>query len=139
VLLTGDRSLAEDLVQDAFAKLVGRLTHLRDPDAFAAYLRAAVVNLSRMHFRRKKVERASLERLASMPPPPTGGSDLDQRERMAQALMRLPERQRAAIVLRFYEDLSERQTAEILRCRPGTVGSLVSRGFDTLRPLVRGG
>ncbi|MDP9220706.1 MAG: SigE family RNA polymerase sigma factor [Actinomycetota bacterium] len=138
VLLTGDRALAEDLVQEAFAKLVGRLAHLREPDAIGAYLRKAVVNQSRMHFRRRKVERASMERLGSRPASSIGGSDLDEREAMAQALMRLPERQRAAIVLRFYEDLSERQAAEVLGCRPGTVGSLVSRGFDTLRPLVRG-
>ena len=138
VLLVGDRSLAEDLVQEAIAKLVGRLAHLRDPDAFAAYLRKAVVNLSRMHFRRRKVERSSMERLASRPATPIRASDLDERDAMARALMQLPERQRAAIVLRFYEDLSERQTAEVLGCRLGTVGSLVSRGFDTLRPLVRG-
>src|SRR5213080_2978600 len=61
-LLTGDRALAEDLVQDAFVRLAGRLVHLRDPGAFDAYLRQTVVNLSRSHFRRKKVERAYLER-----------------------------------------------------------------------------
>src|SRR5438105_4353777 len=61
-LLTGDRALAEDLVQDAFVRLAGRLVHLRDPDAFDAYLRRTVVNLSNSYFRRKKVERAYLER-----------------------------------------------------------------------------
>src|SRR6058998_3162610 len=61
-LLTGDRALAEDLVQDAFVRLAGRLVHLRDPCAFDAYLRRTVVNLSRSHFRRKKVERAYLQR-----------------------------------------------------------------------------
>jgi len=54
-----------------------------------------------------------------------------------QALYRLSERQRAAIVLRYYEDLSEAQTAEILGCRPGTVKSLVSRGMETLRSAMR--
>src|SRR5438034_11204932 len=61
-LLTGDRALAEDLVQDAFVRLAGRLVHLRDPGAFDAYLRRTVVNLSHSHFRRRKVERAYLER-----------------------------------------------------------------------------
>ena len=61
-LLTGDRALAEDLVQDAFVKLAGRLVHLRDPAAFEAYLQRTVVNLSRSHFRRRKVERAYVER-----------------------------------------------------------------------------
>src|SRR6266581_3277559 len=61
-LLTGDRALAEDLVQDAFVRLAGRLIHLRDPGAFDAYLRRTVVNLSHSYFRRKRVERAYLAR-----------------------------------------------------------------------------
>src|SRR6266567_6948644 len=60
-LLTGDRALAEDLVQDAFVRLAGRLVHLRDQQAFEAYLRRTVVNLSNSYFRRRKVERAFLE------------------------------------------------------------------------------
>src|SRR6266581_5976856 len=66
-LLTGDRALAEDLVQDAFVKLAGRLAHLRDPDAFDAYLRRTVVNLANSHFRRKRLERAYVERLKQAP------------------------------------------------------------------------
>src|SRR5437867_12545204 len=61
-LLTGDRQLAEDLVQDAFVRLAGRLVHLRDAGAFDAYLRRTVVNLANSHFRRKRVERAYLKR-----------------------------------------------------------------------------
>src|SRR5947208_13489642 len=61
-LLTGERALAEDLVQDAFVRLAGRLAHLRDPGAFHAYLRRTVVNLSNSYFRRRKVERAYVER-----------------------------------------------------------------------------
>jgi DNA-directed RNA polymerase specialized sigma24 family protein len=102
-LLTGDLGLAEDLVQDAFIRVAGRLVHLRDPGAFDAYLRRTVINLSRSYFRRK-----------------------------------LSDRQRVAIVLRFYEDLSERQVADILKCRPGTVKSLVSRGLETLRTQIEG-
>jgi RNA polymerase sigma-70 factor (sigma-E family) len=140
-LLTGDHALAEDLVQDAFIRLAGRLVHLRDPGAFEAYLRRTVVNLSRSHFRRRRVERAFLERQG-------GGSGwnegrwserpLEDREDLWRALGRLSSRQRAALVLRFYEDLSERQVAEVLRCRPGTVKSLVSRGLETLRNEVGG-
>src|SRR3982751_6567866 len=59
-LMTGDLSLAEDLVQDDLVRSAGRLVHLRDPGAFEAYLRKAVVNLSRSHFRRKRVERSYL-------------------------------------------------------------------------------
>src|ERR671923_931917 len=61
-LLTGDRALAEDLVQDAFVRLAGRLVHLRDPGAFEAYLRRTVVNLSNSYFRRKRLERSYLAR-----------------------------------------------------------------------------
>ncbi|MGZ8578565.1 MAG: SigE family RNA polymerase sigma factor [Actinomycetota bacterium] len=136
-LMTGDRALAEDLVQEAFARLVGRLRHLRDPDAFGAYLRRTIVNLTTSHFRRRRVERAYLERSAMAPGAETNpNKELD--ATMHDALLRLPERQRAAIVLRFHEDLSDVQTAEVLRCSPGTVRSLVSRGMKTLRRELEG-
>jgi RNA polymerase sigma-70 factor (sigma-E family) len=136
-LLTGDRALSEDLVQEAFARLVGRLRHLRDPGVFGAYLRRTIVNLSTSHFRRRRVERAYLARSATAPEAETNlNEELD--ATMHEALLRLPERQRAAIVLRFYEDLSDVQTAEVLRCSPGTVRSLVSRGMKTLRSELEG-
>jgi RNA polymerase sigma-70 factor (sigma-E family) len=136
-LLTGDRALAEDLVQDAFARLVGRLRHLRDPGAFGAYLRRTIVNLSSSHFRHRRVERAYLERVAAAPPVEANpNEELD--EAMHAVLLRLPQRQRAAIVLRFYEDLSDVQAAEILRCSAGTVRSLVSRAMKTLREELEG-
>jgi len=134
-LLTGDRALAEDLVQDAFARLIGRLRHLRDPNAFGAYLRRTIVNLANSHFRHRRVERAYLERQAAAPSIVANPNDeLD--ERMHDVLLGLPQRQRAAIVLRFYEDLSDVQTADVLRCSPGTVRSLVSRGMRTLREAL---
>jgi RNA polymerase sigma-70 factor (sigma-E family) len=136
-LLTGDRALAEDLVQDAFVRLVGRLRHLREPNAFGAYLRRTIVNLATSHLRHRRVERAYLERVAAAPSPATTNNDeLD--ETMHRVLLGLPQRQRAAIVLRFYEDLSDVQTAAILGCSPGTVRSLVSRGMKTLREGLEG-
>jgi RNA polymerase sigma-70 factor (sigma-E family) len=140
-LLTGDRAVAEDLVQDAFVRLAGRLVHLRDPGAFDAYLRRSVVNLSRSYFRRRRVERAYLTRAQAVLERESGrwpAHAVEDREELWRALGRLSERQRAAIVLRFYEDLSEVQVAEILKCRPGTVKSLVSRGLETLRNEIRG-
>jgi RNA polymerase sigma-70 factor (sigma-E family) len=135
-LLTGDRVLAEDIVQ-AFTRLVGRLRHLRDPGVFGAYLRRTIVNLATSHFRRRRVERAYLERSATaLEAEINPNQELD--ATMHEALLRLPERQRTAIVLRFYEDLSDVQTAEILRCSPGTVRSLVSRGLKTLRSELEG-
>ena len=135
-LLTGDRALAEDLVHEAFVRLFGRFRDLRNPDAFGAYLRTAVVNLARSHFRRKRVERTYLEREGRAPDPPAGDSGGGQE--MWDAVQQLRPRQRAAIVLRYYENLTEAQTAEVLGCAVGTVKSLVSRGIDQLREELRG-
>jgi RNA polymerase sigma-70 factor (sigma-E family) len=136
-LLTGNRALAEDLAQEAFVRLFGRFRDLRQAEAFRAYLRTTVVNLSRSHFRRVKVERAFLARAAAEPAP--AGSDPHERGEMWEALGTLTPRQRAAIVLRYYEDLTEAQTADVLRCPVGTVKSLVSRGTERLRrELERG-
>ena len=137
-LLTGDRLVAEDLTQEAFARLIGRLRHLRDPDAFDAYLRRTIVNLGISLFRRRAVERAYLEREGPCATRGMVDPDVATHEAMRRALLSLPERQRAAIVLRFYEDLSERETAELLRCRPATVRSLVWRGMAALRADLRG-
>jgi RNA polymerase sigma factor (sigma-70 family) len=120
-LLLQDRSVAEDVVQDAFVRVAGRLVHLRDPGAFDAYLRRTVVNLSHSYVRRKMLERAFLRREMATAERDTTRwptSSLEDRELLWRALGRLPERQRAAIVLRFYEDLPEAQVAELLRCRP---------------------
>jgi RNA polymerase sigma-70 factor (sigma-E family) len=135
-LLTGDRALAEDLVQDAFVRLAGRLRHLRDPAAFDAYLRRTVVNLSRMHFRHARVERAYLDQQ----PPPEAEPDPDValRETVRVTLMALPERQRAALVLRFYLAMPDAEIADVLRCRRATVRSLAFRGLEALRVEMRG-
>jgi RNA polymerase sigma-70 factor (sigma-E family) len=130
-LLTGERGLAEDLVQEAFVRLFGRFRDLRNPDAFGTYLRTTVVNLARSQFRRRRVERAYLDRHGKTAP--SSSPALEDRAVMWQALQALPPRQRAAIVLRYYEDLTEVQTAEVLGCAVGTVKSLVSRGLDRLR------
>jgi RNA polymerase sigma-70 factor (sigma-E family) len=136
-LLTGDMALAEDLVQDAFVKLAGRFADLRDQRAFEAYLRKTVVNLARMHFRRKRLERSYADREMQEPRPDVALPDVATHEQMKQALLLLPARQRAALVLRYYEDLPEAQIADILRCRPGTVRSLISRGVAALRPRMQ--
>lgn len=136
-LLTGERALAEDLVQEAFTRLAARFMNLRAPEAFEAYLRRTVVNLARSHFRHKKVERAYLDRVGGLAETSAFQPDIDQKEALRHALLGLNERQRTAIVLRFYADLSEAQTAKILGCRIGTVKSLVSRGMSRLRTEVR--
>jgi len=140
-LLTGDRALAEDLVQDAFVRLAGRLVHLRDPDAVPAYLRRTVVNLANSNFRRRRVERRYLEHARSEVVSAAGrvpDAGVEDRDQMWHALGRLPARQRAAIVLRYYEDLPETAIADLLQCRPGTVKSLLSRGLEGMRGQIRG-
>jgi RNA polymerase sigma-70 factor (sigma-E family) len=135
-LLTGDRTLAEDLVHEAFVRMFGRFRDLRDPGAFRAYLRTTLVNLTRSHFRRRRVERAYLERERHRMEPHVESAEPDE---MWEILQRLRPRQRAAVVLRYYEDLSEAQTADVLRCPVGTVKSLVSRGLAQLRAeMTRG-
>jgi RNA polymerase sigma-70 factor (sigma-E family) len=136
-LLTGDRATAEDIAQDAFVRVVGRLGHLRDPGAFDAYLRRAIVNLVKNHHRRKAIERRFLTRATVPEHAPGHERQLVDRHAIVGALGRLSSRQRAAIVLRFYEDLSEDSIAHILRCRPATVRSLVARGVQSLRSDLR--
>lgn len=132
-LLTGDRGVAEDIVQDAFIRVAGRLTHLRAPEAFDAYLRRAVVNLSKNHFRRRALERTFVQR--HRPEEAITGPEplVVEREVVMAALAELPPKQRAAIVLRYYEDLHEDSIADLLRVRPATVRSLVARGSERLR------
>lgn len=130
-LITGDRALAEDLMQDAFVKMVGRFHDIRDRDAFWWYLRRTIVNLARSQFRRRKIERAYLrrQRPTDVQDPP----DLGERDRLRSALLSLSPEQRAALVLHMYEDLTEAETARILGRPLSTVKSMVSRGLDRLR------
>jgi RNA polymerase sigma-70 factor (sigma-E family) len=134
-LLTGDAHLAEDLTQEAFVRAFGRYRDLRRPDAFEWYLRRTVVNLVRSHFRRRRTER---DYLAAQPRREAVSPAVDPTEQdaMWRTLQTLPPRQRAAIVLRYYEDLTDAQVADALRCPIGTVKSLIHRGLDRLRSEV---
>jgi len=131
--LTGDPHLAKDLAHDAFIRTAGRFRHLRSPDAFDSYLRTAVVNLCRSHFRRAVVERRVLQRVGARGSEPVPAPATEERDAMWAAILTLPYRQRAAVVLRFYEDLSEQQAGEVLRCSPRAVNALVSRAMAALR------
>ena len=130
--LTGDREVARDLVQDAFVRVLGRFHDVRNRDAFWGYLRRTIVNLSNSYFRRRRVERTWLERQRPDPAAPPG-PDVAERERVRAALMTLGPKPRAAVLLRYFEDLSEAETAELLGIPVGTVKSTVSRGLDRLR------
>jgi RNA polymerase sigma-70 factor (sigma-E family) len=131
--LTGDPDAARDLVQDAFVRMAGRLRHLRHPDASQAYLRRTIVNLHASGLRRLRTERSSLARVAALTVPAPDEDDHGARDEMWHAILGLPPRQRAAIVLRYYEDLSEWQSADILRCSVGALNQLVVRAMANLR------
>lgn len=133
-LLTGDRQQAEDLAHEAFVRCVGRFGHLRGHGAFDSYLRRAIVNLRTSALRHRRVEREWLRREGPRAVAATTKQhDVDQREDLWRSLARLPSRQRSALVLRYYEDLSERDTADALGCSVAAVKSLVARGSDALR------
>jgi RNA polymerase sigma factor (sigma-70 family) len=133
--LCGDRDLAQDLVQEAFVRVAGRSMHIRGVQDIDAYLRKVVVNLYTSSLRRRRVERAWLARRESMPAV-AGPDQIAERDAMWRALQELPRRQRAAIILRFYEDLSEQASADALGCSKRALNSLVVRALTTLRTIV---
>ena len=136
-LITSDPDLAQDIAQEAFARVAGRFRHLRFPEAFDAYLRRTVVNLCNSHFRHERVVRTTLEREAAEASNRTvEGPDLGLRDQLWAALLRLPVRQRTAVVLRYYEDQSDGQIAEAMRCSRSAARSLVSHGVETLRTAM---
>jgi RNA polymerase sigma-70 factor (sigma-E family) len=137
-LLTGDADTAQDIAQEAFVRIAGRFHDLRHPAAFPSYLRTSVVNLTRSHFRRLRTQRAYLEREAKRSPGVADGPDIEGRDEMWRALQKIPYRRRAAIVLRYYEDLTEQQTADALGCSSSAVKALVGRGLEMLRAEMRG-
>ena len=135
--LTGDRDNAEEVVQDAYVKVLGRWGGIRDLDKAEAYLRQAVVNLSRSRLRHRVV----IERHAPTATPDTASAesaavDLAERAAVLHAIASLPRRQREAVVLRYYADLSEAQTAHAMGISAGAVKSHTSRAMAALRHLL---
>jgi RNA polymerase sigma factor (sigma-70 family) len=130
-LLTGDRDVAEDICQEAFARVGGRLGALRDPERASGYLFKTVVNLSRGHGRRLRRDRQLRDRLPDHSA--THLPDVAMHDEVSRALRRLPFRQRAAVFFRYFEDLSEGQTAEVLNCSVSAARSLTFRAMENLR------
>ena len=127
-LLTGDRAEAEELAQEALVRLWWRWL-VRRPDDPARYVRRVLVNRRRSLLRRAAVEARALARLEPVPPPP---GDEDAMVLWA-AVQALPARQRAVLVLRFHEDLTEAEVARLLGLPLGTVKSLGHRALTRLR------
>lgn len=122
-LLTGSGPDAEDAVQEAFARLQGRMAGLEHP---GGYLRTTVVHLCHDRGRRVASERRMRQALATPPLLSLGASEV------MDVLSGLPYRQRATLVMRYWGDWSEREIADALGCRPGTVKTLASRGLARL-------
>ncbi len=117
---------AEEIVQHAFVKVYERWGRIHSP---GAYLRTAVVNGARSELRKREVRRRVGLKL---PRPEAPG----EREFLLDALDRLGERRRTALVLRYWADMSERDIAQAMGVRPGTVKSLLSRGLADLRRVL---
>jgi RNA polymerase sigma-70 factor (sigma-E family) len=135
-LLVSDPDQAEDVVAEAFAKVYVRWRK-GDVRDVGSYLRRAVANEANSKLRRRYLERRVGERRSGddrgVRTVDDGAADRDE---VWQAIQRLPQRQRAAVVLRYYEDLSEAETAEVLGCSVGNVKSQTSRGLARLQELI---
>ncbi|MEU0276345.1 SigE family RNA polymerase sigma factor [Streptomyces sp. NPDC006307] len=133
--LTANPNDAEDLLQAALTKTYVAWERIEDHRALDGYVRRALINTRTSQWRKRRVEEFACDEL----PEPHGLPEPDPAEQQAlrdamwRAVVRLPDRQRAMVVLRYYEDLSEAQTAEVLGVSVGTVKSAVSRALGKLR------
>ena len=136
-MLTGNRADAEDAVQDALARALPRWEHIRtvgDPDA---YVRRMVVNAHTSWWRQFRRARRRSPRRSPLASTPTPGGD--ERDRVWRACLALPEAQRVAVVLRYYEQLEYAEIAALTGVAEGSVRSRVSRGLAALRDDARRG
>jgi RNA polymerase sigma-70 factor (sigma-E family) len=134
-LLTGDAALAEDLVQTALLQALRHWDRIENREGIEAYVRKIMINKQRALWRRRaghEILRGEL--LDTSVADKTG--HVDDHDVLQRALRQLPARQRAVVILRFYEDLSEAEAATVLGCSVGTVKSQTSRGLAKLRVLV---
>ncbi|MCT2585060.1 SigE family RNA polymerase sigma factor [Actinophytocola gossypii] len=136
LLCGGDHAAAEDLLQEVLERVYPRWRRIRD--RAEPYVRAALVNAATNRWRRRSRRVAETPLVWDGPHPAVAGPEqhvLD-RDRVVRALATLPPRMRAVLVLRFFDDLSESDTAAALRCGVGTVKSQTSRGLARLRELM---
>jgi len=132
-LLTGEQQAAEDLTQEVLARAYAKWRRISAVDAPEAYLRRMLVNAAISRGRRW---RPKVVPLAESQPLPAAGSVRDEaaeRDAMWRLVRTLPPKQRAAVVLRFYEDLDDRAIGELLSCSPITVRTQIQRALATLR------
>lgn len=135
-LLVGDRALAEDLLQQALVQLYARWADLREPASAESYVRTTLVR-SAISWRRRQTWKS--ETLVAEVPAASSGegfAEVDERLVLLPLLRSLPARQRAVVVLRYYEDMSEEQIAFVLGCSRGAVKSHASRAMGALRKAL---
>jgi RNA polymerase sigma-70 factor (sigma-E family) len=135
-MLLGDRGLAEDLAQTALTKTYAAWGRIEDKSAARAYAQRTMFNTAASWFRRTGWRKEYP--MSEVPDFRVSGSaeDLATRSGVMDALAQLPPRQRAVVVLRFYEDLSVAETADALGCSTGTVKSQTFEAFSKLRTLL---
>ena len=131
-LLTRNLADAEDLLQAALAKTFQAWDRIQDPGALDGYVRRAMVNTHISWWRRRRLEEYPTEEIPDRPVDDHAGTS-ELHDTLRRALDRLPERMRTAVVLRYYEDMSEAEIADVLGVSQGTVKSTVSRGVAKLR------
>ena len=137
-LLTSDAHVAQDLVQHAMTAVAERWPRLRDGNP-EAYAKRVLVNAAASRWRRRVAVREDV--VAALPESAHSSdamSDVDDRLAVEEALRLLGPRQRAVLVLRFYDDMTEAQAAAVLRCSAGTVKSQTHRALARLRELAPG-
>jgi RNA polymerase sigma-70 factor (sigma-E family) len=131
-LLTGNRADAEDLLQAALAKTYQAWRGIQDRGALDGYVRRAMVNTHISWWRQRRLQEYPTDEIPDQPVA-DHATDSELHDSLSRALRRLPDRMRAAVVLRYYEDMSEAEIAGILGISLGTVKSTVSRAVAKLR------
>jgi RNA polymerase sigma-70 factor (sigma-E family) len=136
-LLTRDRQAAEELVQDTLVALYQQWPKVAEAQSPIAYVRRSLINRYLNQQRRASTSELvtdfTADRALDQRPGPDFANRVDDRDQLRRALGTLPPRQRAAVVLRYFHDLSDQQVAETMGCRVTTVRSLISRALSTLR------
>jgi RNA polymerase sigma-70 factor (sigma-E family) len=138
-LLLDETAACEDVVQEAYVKLAStnRLSKLRDPDAGLAYLRTTVLNLARSSLRRRLVAAKHAPVLHRRDSVDDDTAQIVDRTAIVRAMRTLPRRMREAVALRYYADLTEAQTANVMGVSVGAVKSYTSRGLERLAEQLK--